>query len=129
MAESREPHGNGKNEEPATEAGRTWTEELEVAGSDLLKTVENLIHEGNVRRVIVKQDGRVLFDLPLTVVAVATVVTAFWAPFLAALGGVAGLALMASGRFTLVVERTETKPQEGPPPSSKTKIDVEGGEE
>ncbi len=129
MAENPDPNANGKHTEPKAEPSRTWTEQFEVAGKDLVKFVENLVHEGNVRRVIVKQEDRVIIDLPLTVVAVASLVAALWAPFLAALGGVAGLALLASGKFTVLVERVEAGKGEESEPGAKTKVEVKGEDE
>ena len=44
--------------EPTKKERSTWTEEVEIAGSDLVNTVKDLIEEGNVRRLIIKnQDG------------------------------------------------------------------------
>lgn len=71
---------------------RTWTEQIEVAGNQLVDRIKELIGEGNVRRVIIrKPDDEVLLEVPLTAgVAAAGVVTVF-APLLAALGAMAAL--------------------------------------
>ncbi len=71
---------------------RTWTEEIEVAGSELVERARQLIEEGNVRRLIIrKPSGEILLEVPLTAgVAVGGVVTVF-APVLAALGAMAAL--------------------------------------
>jgi len=80
--------------------GKTVTEEFSVAADDLIKKVEELIHEGNVTRIIVKDEaGKVLLELPATVAVVGTILL----PWLAALGVIAGIAT----RCTLVVERRE----------------------
>ena len=51
---------------------RTFNEELEVAGSQLVERVKELIEEGNVRRLIIRnQEGRTLLEIPLTFGAVA----------------------------------------------------------
>jgi hypothetical protein len=51
---------------------RTFNEELEVAGSQLVERVKELIEEGNVRRLIIRnQEGRTLLEIPLTIGAVA----------------------------------------------------------
>src|SRR5215470_15482525 len=73
-------------------AGRTWTEEIEVLGQELVAEVKRLVAEGNVRRLIVRTtEGHVLIELPLTTgVAVGGVVT-LMAPVLAAVGALAGL--------------------------------------
>jgi hypothetical protein len=71
---------------------RTWTEEIEVLGSELAGRLKELVAEGNVRRLILRtHDGHVLIELPLTAgVAVGGVVT-IMAPVLAAVGALAAL--------------------------------------
>ncbi|PJF22789.1 MAG: hypothetical protein CUN56_04240 [Phototrophicales bacterium] len=50
---------------------RTITEELEVAGSQLVSRIKALINQGNIRRIIIRNaDDKVLLDMPLTVGAV-----------------------------------------------------------
>lgn len=86
----------------------TETEEHQVPGANLVAKAKELIHEGNVRRLIVKNDqGETVIELPLT----AGVVGVVLAPALAALGAIAALA----ARYTLVVERRPTPPA-GPVP-------------
>ena len=76
------------------------TEEFKVNGEDLLKKVKEIIAQGNVRRIIVKnKDGKSIVELPLTV----GVVGAALAPLLAAVGAVAALVT----ECTIVVEREE----------------------
>jgi Domain of unknown function (DUF4342) len=68
-------------------AERTYTESFKVAADQLLAAVERLLHEGNVRRVIIKQHGRTIVEFPLTVGVVGAVV----APVLAAVGALAAV--------------------------------------
>jgi hypothetical protein len=76
------------------------TEEFRVDGEELIAKVKNLINEGNVRRVIIKdKEGKVVFEIPLTL----GVVGALIAPQLAAVGAIAALLSEA----TVVVEKTE----------------------
>lgn len=76
------------------------TEEFRVDGEELLRKVKNLINEGNIRRVIIKdKDGKVVFEIPLTF----GVVGALIAPQLAAIGAIAALL----GEATVVVEKRE----------------------
>ena len=76
------------------------TEEFKVDGEELLRKVKNLLKEGNIRRVIIKdKDGKILFEIPLTF----GVVGALIAPQLAAIGAIAALLTEA----TVVVEKTE----------------------
>jgi hypothetical protein len=85
----------------------SWWETLKVEGGELLDSVKRIIHEGNVRRIIIKQEDRVVAEFPLTVGVVGTVV----APLLAAIGALA--ALLTS--CTVMVERVEVNKPESPP--------------
>lgn len=77
---------------------KTYTEEFQVNGEELIAKIKELVHEGNIRRVIIRNDkGRTLVDIPLTM----GVVGALLAPQLAAVGAIA--ALLTSG--TIVVEK------------------------
>jgi hypothetical protein len=80
---------------------RTWTEEVEISGSELVDRAKELIQEGNVRRLIIrKPNDDILLEIPLTAgVAVGGVVTIF-APVLAALGALA--ALVANVKLQIV---------------------------
>jgi hypothetical protein len=60
---------------------------ITAAGSQIIDTVKNVIHEGNVRRISIKQDGRTIAEFPLTF----GVVGAAMAPALAAVGAIAAL--------------------------------------
>jgi len=73
-------------------------EELKVSADDLVKTVKKIIHEGNVRSIVVKDDkGKQLIDIPIAVGVVGVVL----APWLAALGVIGALAT----NCTIIVER------------------------
>jgi hypothetical protein len=75
------------------------TEEFRVNGEDLLAKIKQLIHEGNIRRIIIKdKEGKVLIDFPLTFGVVGLVL----APTLAAVGAIAALVTEA----TVVVEKS-----------------------
>ena len=78
------------------------TEEYEVAGDDLLSKVREIIHEGNVRRVIIKhEDGHTLVEIPLNAGVAITVLTVALAPVFVAIGAIAALVT----KVTVVVER------------------------
>jgi len=66
---------------------RTWWETIKVEGGELLERVQGLIHEGNVRRIVIRQADRSVAEFPLTVGVVGTVA----APMLAAVGAIAAL--------------------------------------
>ena len=73
-------------------------EEIKVSGAKLLAKVKEIVHEGNVRRIILKNpEGRVLLDLPLN----AGIAGAALLPFWAAVGAVAVLAT----DYSVLVER------------------------
>lgn len=91
--------------------GRTWTEDIEMAGGELVARVKELIGEGNVRWLIIRHDGRTLLQIPITVVAAAGTAALIWAPVLAALGALAALV----ARVQVSVIREGEPPQ---PPSS-----------
>jgi hypothetical protein len=81
-----------------TENEKTTHEEFKINGRDLVDKVKELIQEGNVRRVIIKdKEGKTLIELPVTI----GVVGAIFAPVLAALGAIAALVT----ECTIVVER------------------------
>jgi hypothetical protein len=81
------------------EGKRTFIEEIEVAGGQLVETVKKLIHEGNVRRLRVRHEGHTIMEIPVTFAAIGVVL----APVLAAVGAVAA----AVTRCTIEVEREE----------------------
>jgi hypothetical protein len=84
-------------------------EEIKVKGRELVETVKNLIHEGNVRRIIIKDErGNTFIEIPLTVAAVGIIA----APILAAVGGLAALV----ANFTIGVERVPEPPAPQNPP-------------
>lgn len=95
----------GDAESGAGEAGsRTRKEEHRMSGDDLVRKVKELIREGNVRRITIRNDeGRTLLEIPLTL----GVVGAALAPTLAGVGAVAALVT----RCSIVVERAEEEDQ------------------
>jgi len=77
-------------------------EEIKVTGAKLLTRLKEIIHEGNVRRIVLKNpEGRVLMDVPLN----AGIAGAALLPFWAAVGAVAVLAT----DYTVLVERDPDK--------------------
>ena len=83
------------------EAGRT--EEHRVSGESLVQRVKELVREGNVRRIKVKNDeGRTLLEIPLTLGVVGVALIPVWV----ALGAIAALA----ADYTLEIERGKSGP-------------------
>jgi predicted regulator of Ras-like GTPase activity (Roadblock/LC7/MglB family) len=93
----------------SVEASR-W-EEVNVAADDLIGRVKKLIKEGNVRRIIIKNEkGQVMLEIPVTAAAIGAII----APYLAALGAIAAIAT----RATIHIERRteeEITPEEKAP--------------
>jgi hypothetical protein len=76
------------------------TEEHHVSGEQLLAKVKSVIHEGNVRRIIIKNDtGHTIMEIPLSVGVVSAVLLPLWV----AIGAIAALA----AKYSVVVERTD----------------------
>src|SRR5437016_3878633 len=93
------------------ESLNSFVEEVKVFGYELADKVKSLIHESNVRRLIIKDEhGHTFMEIPVSVAAVSAV----FAPLLAAVGALAGMV----GKFTVVVEKaadqTQTAPQDPP---------------
>jgi len=75
-------------------------EEFEVTGDKVVETVKRLVHEGNIRRITIKDSNGVsLIEIPMTLGVVGAVLV----PVLAAIGALAALVT----RCTIVVEKLE----------------------
>ncbi len=91
---------------------RTFWETIKVQGGELLDAVKKLIHEGNVRRVVIRQGDRVVAEFPLTAGVVGTVL----APVLAAIGALAALLKECS----IDVQRVQEEPVGAAPKPPET---------
>jgi hypothetical protein len=79
---------------------KTRTEEFRVDGEKLIGKVKEVIHEGNIRRIIIKdKDGKTVLEIPMTFGVVGVLI----APQLAAIGAIAALLTEA----TVVIEKEE----------------------
>jgi hypothetical protein len=81
-------------------AETSYTESFKVAGQQLVDAVKKLIHEGNVRRVIIKHGNDTIAEFPLTVGVIGAVL----APVLAAVAAIAAVVK----ECTVEVERVDT---------------------
>ena len=85
-----------------------FVEEIQVLGRDLVDKVKSLVHEGNVNRIIIKDEkGNTFVEIPVTVATLG----AIFAPVLAAVGAISALV----AKFKIVIERkppSEDAPQE-----------------
>jgi hypothetical protein len=78
-------------------------EEFEVTGEKLLATVRELVHQGNVRRIVIRNaKGVTLLEIPLVLGIAGAVLVPVWA----AIGALAALLV----KFTLVIERVQDAP-------------------
>src|SRR5690349_15121524 len=91
---------------------RTWTETLSAQGEDLLAQVQQLVHEGNVRRIVIKHGATTVADFPLNV----GVAGALIAPRLAVVGAIAALIGDAMlDDWSVAVERSGAEPAPASP--------------
>jgi phage terminase large subunit-like protein len=83
----------------------TFTEEVEVAGHQLVDEINRLIAEGNVRKLQIRsKQGDIVLNIPLTAGAVAGGVFVLAAPWLAVIAAIAGV--LASVKLEIVREAT-----------------------
>ena len=104
------------------QGGRTIREEIEIAGSELVDRVKDLVADGRVRRLRIKEaDGDMVLEMPLNIGVLAGGAVALAAPWLAVLGVLA--ALVARVRVEILREtdedsgRAERGPDQGADPS------------
>jgi hypothetical protein len=82
------------------QAGKPRTEEFSVTGDQVLDFLKRMLQEGNVRRIVLKDEsGKVLLEIPLTIGVVGVILLPVWA----AIGAVAALV----AKMTIVVERSD----------------------
>ena len=85
-----------------------FKEEFKVKSEEIIDKVKELIHEGNVRRLIIKdEDGKVYLEIPVTF----GVIGAIFAPVLAAVGAVA--AMVANLKIEVIREEDPEKGEDG----------------
>ena len=83
---------------------RGYREELQVMGEQLLTKVKELLHEGNVRRIIIRHEGQTVMEFPLTV----GVVSALAMPQLVAIGAISALLAQYSIEVVRIEEPKST---------------------
>jgi len=103
---------------------RTWWETIKGESGELVERVKSLIHEGNVRRIVIRQGDRSIAEFPLTVGVVGTV----GAPILASVGAI--VALVTNCSIAVQREAVATPPPaspEPPPPPSEPALSEPAG--
>jgi Domain of unknown function (DUF4342) len=80
-------------------------EEFKISGDVLVAEIKALFHQGNIRRIIIKnEDGHTLLEIPLTVGVIGGVFSAALFPVVAALGVIGAMV----AHLTVVIERQES---------------------
>jgi Domain of unknown function (DUF4342) len=91
---------------------RTWTEEIEVAGSELVSCVKRLAAEGRVSRIrLVEPDGDIVLETPLTIGAIAGGAVVLAAPLLAVIGAIAAFVTKVKLEIVRTGDRPDDKPK------------------
>jgi Domain of unknown function (DUF4342) len=79
-------------------------EEFKISGDALGAKIKELVHQGNIRRIILKnEEGHILIEIPLTVGVVGGAISAAFFPILAAVGSIGAMV----AHLTIVVEKRE----------------------
>jgi hypothetical protein len=104
------PQVEAEETPPPAKEERTWSEEIELAGNQLVDQVKSWIAEGNVRRLILRTpDDSMVLEIPLMAGAVVGGVLTFFAPLLAVLGAIASVLAQVKVE---IVRVEEVKPKE-----------------
>jgi Domain of unknown function (DUF4342) len=98
-------------------------ETIKVDGAQILEQVKRILHEGNVRRIIVKHEGRTVAEFPLTV----GVVGAALAPVLVAVGAIAALLTESTIEIERAAEGESSGGAEASPPTTPATTSGPGG--
>jgi len=111
MSDERHDQASGPNDEgqatgtstgtstsASSKDGRTFTEEFQVSGERVVAKVKELVREGNVRRITLKnEEGKTLIEIPLTLGVIGTVLLPVWA-------GIGAIAALVAN-LTISVEK------------------------
>ena len=91
----------GEHEEKEEKIG---VEEFSIHGDALGAKIKELVHQGNIRRIILKnEEGHILIEIPLTVGVVGGAISAAFFPILAAVGSIGAMV----AHLTIVVEKRD----------------------
>lgn len=99
-------------DQPQGQKKRTFVEEIEVAGNQLVDRVKQLAEEGNVRRLkIIADDGDVFLETPLNIGLAVGGVVVLAAPWLAILGAIAALVTKVKIEVEREADEDRSEPQ------------------
>ena len=94
---------NTETEREADE--KVKVEEFKISGDVLVGKIKELLHQGNIRRIILKNEsGQTLIEIPMTVGVIGSVISAALFPVIAAVGVIGAMV----ARLTVVIERIES---------------------
>lgn len=80
------------SEDAQNQQEQVHTEEFEISGDQVVAKIKELIRQGNIRRIVLQtQEGKTLFELPLTIGLTGAVAITVLAPVLAAVGALAAV--------------------------------------
>ncbi|MEM8807883.1 MAG: DUF4342 domain-containing protein [Cyanobacteria bacterium P01_G01_bin.38] len=95
------------SETEAAPTEKVTVEEFKISGDALVAKIRDLIHRGNIRRIIIKnEEGHTLIEIPLTVGVIGGAIGASIFPVVAAVGVIGAMV----AHLTVVIERRESSP-------------------
>lgn len=95
------------SETEAVPTEKVTVEEFKISGDALVARIRDLIHRGNIRRIIIKnEEGHTLIEIPLTVGVIGGAIGASVFPVVAAVGVIGAMV----AHLTVVIERRESSP-------------------
>lgn len=98
--ETPQPEATPQDAGSGPQPGTPPSQEFSVTGEQVLDFLKKILHEGNIRRIVLKDDsGKTLIEIPVTIGVVGAVLLPVWA----AIGAAAALV----AKMTIVIERTE----------------------
>ncbi len=108
MSEEQTPTGeaasNAANDTAQAQGGPTGSspkQEFSVTGEQVVDFIKKILHEGNIRRIVLKDEsGKTLLEIPVTIGVVGVILLPVWA----AIGAAAALV----AKMTIVIERTDS---------------------
>jgi hypothetical protein len=96
--EQKTPQGEAQSTPEAEQATRT--QEFSVTGEQVVDFIKKALHEGNIRRIVLKDEsGKALLEIPVTIGVVGVILLPVWA----AIGAAAALV----AKMTIVIEKTD----------------------
>ncbi len=104
------------NQAESVTAEKVTVEEFNISGDILVTKIKELIHQGNIRRIIIKnEEGRTLIEIPLTVGVIGGVISTALFPVIAAIGVIGALV----AHLTVMIERQEPSSSEDQTPNEE----------